>query len=174
MRTLIAAARFVAKWEGWLPEAYLDTIASPPILTQGFGHTEYAGRPYPSIGSVWSKAKGYRVLARDLRASARVVNQLVKHKLTLRQRMALISFIFNLGPGILPHTEMLRALNEGKFRVAALHMLEYDHAGGVVVEGLRNRRHAEAWLLTNPHARDPKPQRATLADHVHTKAERRG
>lgn len=173
MRTLVAAARFVAKWEGWLPTAYLDTLASPDVWTQGFGHTRYAGRPYPPDGT-WSKAKGYRVLARDLRDSARVVNELVKHKLTLRQRMALISFIFNLGPGILPHTALLRALNRGEFHLAARHMLEYDHAGGVVVQGLRNRRHAEAWLLTNPRARDPKPSRATLADQVHVKSERRG
>lgn len=160
--SLLWAARFVAKWEGWLPTAYLDTIASPPVYTQGYGHTRYAGPPIPPDGR-WSKAKGLRVLARDCRSSAASVDRLVKHRLSVRQRMALISFVFNLGPNILPGTELLRCLNEGRWHRAADLMLTYDHAGGVVVQGLLNRRKAEAWLMThsrpkhgaNPH--EPRP-----------------
>jgi lysozyme len=65
----------------------------------------------------------------------------------VRQRIALISFVFNLGPGVLPGSQLLKALNSGHIHQAANLMLDYDHAGGVVVEGLRNRRKAERWMM---------------------------
>jgi lysozyme len=169
--SLLWAARFVARWEGWLPTAYLDTIAQPPVDTQGYGHTRYAGPPIPPDGT-WSKAKGLRILARDCRSSAAAVDRLVEHKLTVRQRMALISFVFNLGPNILPGTDLLAALNRGNFHSAARLMLQYDHGGhGEVVEGLLRRRRAEAWLMTHPRKKPPVPRRH--GDHPHTKAHRR-
>src|SRR5262249_1152645 len=140
--SLLWAARFVARWEGWLPTAYLDTLASPPVLTQGYGHTKYAGSPIPREGTRWSRAYGLAVLARDCRSAAAAVDQDVRPRLTVRQRIALISFVFNLGPGILPGSDLLRALDEGRMHDAANLMLEYDHAGGVVVQGLLNRRRA--------------------------------
>lgn len=170
--SLLWAARFVAKWEGWLPTAYLDTLASPPVWTQGYGHTRYAGPPIPPDGT-WSKVKGLRVLARDCRSSAAAIDRYVKHRLTARQRMALISFVFNLGPNVLPGTELLRCLNEGRWHRAAELMRHYDHAGGVVVEGLARRRRAEAWLITHPRTRDRQPVHPRRGDHVHVRAEQR-
>lgn len=170
--SVLWAARFIAKWEGWLPSAYLDTIASPPVWTQGYGHTKYAGPPIPPDGR-WSRAKGLRVLAHDCRAAAAAVDRDVKHRLTVRQRIALISFAFNLGPGILPGSDLLRAINTGRMGKAATLMLDYDHAGGVVVQGLLNRRRAEAWLMTHSKRRARQPHKPAKRDRVHTKAHRR-
>jgi lysozyme len=162
--SLLWAARLVAKWEGYVSPATLDTIASPPIWTVGFGHTAGAGAPIPHEGMRVSKATALRILARDCRSSAAAVDRLVKHRLTARQRMALISFTFNLGPNILPGTELLRCLNEGRWTRAAELMKQYDHAGGVVVEGLRRRREAEAWLITHPRAKDRNPHKPRRGD----------
>lgn len=149
------AARFIAPWEGFLPQATLDTIADPPVETIGFGHT---GNVHP--GERWSRERAERVLAHDIGwASAAVVDK-VKHRLSVRQRIALISFVFNLGPGVL-EGELLATLNRGEFKRAASMMEGYDHAGGVVVQGLLNRRKAEAWMMRHPHrpTRNPhKPQ----------------
>jgi lysozyme len=170
--SILWAARFIARWEGYLPEPYLDTIASPEIWTAGFGHTDYAGSPKVVPGEHWSRAKSLRVLASDCRSSAAAVDRYVKHKLTARQRMALISFVFNLGPNILPGTDLLDALNRGAFPRAALLMLQYDHGGnGEVEEGLLRRRRAEAWLMTHPRKKPPVPRRH--GDHPHPKAHRR-
>lgn len=65
------AARFVAKWEGYSPVAFLDTIASPPVPTGGYGHTG----PDVRVGQRWRKAKALLVLTRDLRSAARAVDR---------------------------------------------------------------------------------------------------
>jgi lysozyme len=136
------AARFVAKWEGWLPNAYLDTIASPPVWTIGYGHT---GGVKP--GERWSKAKGLRVLTRDLRSTARAVDRSVRVKLTVRQRIALISLVFNCGPGAIEGSTLQRKLNTGNYIGAANELLEWSHAGGEVIPGLLNRRREERWMF---------------------------
>lgn len=145
------AAKFVAKWEGFLPIGEWDTIAQPPVPTIGFGHTG----PASLVGQHWSHEDALRVLNHDIGWAAAAVAQKVHHPLTVRQRMALISFVFNLGPGVLDG-KLLRLINEGRIAAAARMMLDYDHAGGVVVQGLSNRRHAEAWMMLHPlHPRNP-------------------
>jgi lysozyme len=124
--SLLWAARFIAKWEGFSADAYWDTLGQ--VWTIGYGHT---GNVH--AGDHWSHAHALRVLVKDCR--------------TVRQRIALISFVFNLGAGILPGSDLLKALNTGHIHQAATLMLEYDHAGGEVVNGLRNRRKAERWLM---------------------------
>lgn len=166
---LLPAARFVAKWEGFSSPAILDTWASPAVWTFGFGHTRYAGRPFPGPGSTISKARAYLVLANDLRASARKVNHAIKHKLTIRQRMALISFVYNLGDAYLDDG-IQQACNRGRFAEAGRLMLNYDHAGGVRLEGLTRRRHAEAWMMA--HSKKASPPRK--GDQTHAKAHRKG
>lgn len=138
--SLLWAARFIAKWEGFSADAYWDSIGG--VWTIGYGHT---GNVQP--GEHWSHAHALRVLVKDCRWAAAAVDSQVKYKLTVRQRMALISFVFNLGANILPGSNLLKALNRGHIHLAANLMLDYDHAGGVVVEGLRNRRKAERWLM---------------------------
>lgn len=150
------AARFVAKWEGFLPTAYLDTIASPPVYTIGYGHSEYAAPPHVHAGDNWSQAKALAVLTHDLREVAWAVAEKIKRPLTFRQRIALISAAYNLGIGIL--NVLAPMINRGEIKRAANKLLEYDHAGGVVVEGLLNRRKAERWLMV--HDRLPNPHRA--------------
>lgn len=140
--SLLWAARFIAKWEGFLPYAYLDTIASPPVYTIGYGHT---GGVKP--GERWSKATALRVLARDCRSAAAVVNRCVRVKLTVRQRMALISLVFNCGPAAVEGSTLQRELNASHYRAAADAFLSWCHAGGVVVQGLLNRRRAERWMF---------------------------
>ena len=140
--SLLWAARFVAKWEGFVSHAYLDTIASPPVWTIGYGHT-HGVRP----GQVVTEAEARKLLAADLRDAARAVAAKVKVKLTVRQRIAEISAVFNIGPGLLEGTHFIEALNAKRYTEAANRLLEWDHAGGVEIEGLRNRREAERWLF---------------------------
>jgi len=140
------AARFVAKWEGWSPVAFLDTIASPPVPTAGYGHTG----PDVHVGERWSKAKGLLVLTRDLHTAARAVSRSIKVRLAVRQRIALISLVYNCGPGAVEGSTLQRLLNAGEYLAAANEFLEWSHAGGVVVQGLLNRRREERWLFVHP------------------------
>lgn len=141
------AARFIAKWEGWLPTAYLDTIASPAVWTIGYGHTSAAGPPSVHPGQRISETRGLVILTRDIRGAARAVNRSIRVKLTARQRIALISLAFNCGSGAVEGSTLQRKLNAGDYLGAANEFLEWSHAGGVVVQGLLNRRREERWMF---------------------------
>ena len=143
------AAKFVARWEGFLATAYLDTIASPPVYTIGYGHSDYAAPPHVRAGDHWTKDEAMRVLTHDLRGAAKSVAEAVDVAITIRQRMALISAVYNLGPGVLDTLAPL--INAGHMKQAANKLLDFDHAGGVAVQGLLNRRRAERWLMLHEH-----------------------
>lgn len=142
-------ARFVAKWEGWRPEAYLDTIANPPVWTVGFGHT---GKDVYK-GLRISRTKGIRLLTQDLRHAARAVKTYVHVPITVRIRMALISLAFNIGVGAFAKSTLVRKLNNRNYKGAANEFLKWKFAGGVVIPGLLNRRRAERWMFTHPMLR---------------------
>lgn len=143
--SLTWAARFVAKWEGLLLTAYLDTVASPPVYTIGYGHTG----PDVHAGQRITKRRALALLTRDLRDAARAVRQNIHVKLTARQRIALISLVFNCGPAAVVGSTLAAKLNAGNYGGAADEFLKWSHAGGVVVEGLLNRRKAERWMFTH-------------------------
>lgn len=170
--SLLWAARTIARWEGFSSPAILDTLASPAVWTVFFGHTKYAGKPIPHEGMRGSRARGMRVLARDCRGAASDVDRLVHSKLTVRRRIALIDLLYNCGAGPLTDTDLQRAVNGGDWHRAAHLILEYDHAGGVEVLGLKRRRMAEAWLLLHPRKvrHEVRPRKK---DRVHTRGERR-
>lgn len=167
--SLVWAARFVAKWEGVLLRAYLDTIASPPVWTIGAGHTG----DDVHAGMVITHARAMVLLARDLRSAARAVKNAIHVPLTVRQRIALISIAFNCGPGAVEGSSLQTDLNHRRYRAAADRFLEWDHAGGVVVEGLTNRRKAERWMFLHPGARSKhNPHREPT--RTHTKGHHKG
>lgn len=140
---LIYAARFIAKWEGYLPEAYLDTIAEPDVWTGGWGHTGPDVKP----GMRVAKALAWRWLLSDIRGAARAVSKNIKVPLTWRQRIALISGAFNCGPGFVEGSTLQRLLNARDYKGAADEFLKWSHAGGVVIQGLLNRRKEERWMF---------------------------
>lgn len=143
---LTYAARFIAKREGFLGDAYLDTIAEPDVWTIGYGHT---GGVQP--GERWSKAKALRVLTQDCRWAAAAVKRNVRVKLTVRQRIALISLVFNCGAGAIEGSTLQRLLNARDYKGAGDELLRWSHAGGSVVQGLLNRRREErAMFLSRP------------------------
>ena len=138
--SLLWAARFVSKWEGWSSVPYQDSVGQ---WTIGFGHTAGVGPQTRSI----SKAKGLKLLSRDLRVASRAVNLYIHVPLTVRQRIALISFTFNCGGGALQESTLRRKLNSRDYHGAADEFLKWDKAGGVTLFGLLRRRRAERWLF---------------------------
>ncbi|HUZ96729.1 MAG TPA: lysozyme, partial [Edaphobacter sp.] len=60
---------------------------------------------------------------------------------------ALVDFVFNLGCARLLGSTLLRHVNAGEFDLAAPQFLLWDHAGGIVVQGLLKRRQAEMALF---------------------------
>jgi lysozyme len=75
------------------------------------------------------------------------VSHLVKVELSQCQFDALVSFTFNVGPGNLATSSLLRDLNAGDVADADKQFVYWDHAGNVEVEGLKDRRLAEAAMF---------------------------
>lgn len=136
------------QWEGLRLEAYQD---SGGVWTIGYGHTG----PDVRKGLRITEARAEELLAADLSRFERGVNNGVKVPLTDNQFGALVSFAFNVGlgdprnkkapVGFLTST-LLRKLNAGNYNAVPSELAKWKYDNGKVVQGLVNRRAAEAGL----------------------------
>lgn len=133
-----------------MPYAYRD---SGGILTIGYGHTNGV-----FVGQRCSVAKALLWLTQDLQTAADAVERYAKRKMSVRQRIAWISFAFNCGTGALAESTALTRFNAGNLKGAALALQWWNKdASGQVLAGLQRRRRAEAWLLLHPRALERNP-----------------
>lgn len=112
------------------------------IATIGYGHT--AG---VKMGQVIDQAEAKRLLLGDVVSFELAVLGMVKVPLTQGQFDALVSFAYNLGPGNLESSTLLRLLNAGLYADAANQFSRWNKAGGKVLAGLTTRRAAEKSLF---------------------------
>lgn len=123
---------------------YLDTVASPPVWTIGYGHIEGVGPHSKRL----TEPQAADLLARDLDRKYAPYVAALGLPLTQDQFDALTSFVYNVGPGgIASTTRVGKALRAHRWHDAADHLLEWDKAGGVPVPGLTRRRKAERALF---------------------------
>lgn len=146
MWSLLWAAKWIARWEGFSSRPYRDAAGVPTI---GYGHTKGVHMGMAPI----SVARGLRLLATDCQVAAKGVARLVEVPLTVRQRMALISFTFNCGIGALAESKLLKMLNRGDYERAANQFLRWNKAGGVELLGLTRRRRAERKMFLSTRKR---------------------
>jgi lysozyme len=131
----------IKEFEGFVGHPYQDSVG---VWTIGYGHTEGVNRHTKPI----TKAQATALLKKDL--DKRYAPYVAALKLPLHQGMfdALVSFVYNLGPGAINSTTGVgRELRAHHWNKAADHMLEWDKAGGQVLEGLHRRRVAERHLF---------------------------
>ncbi len=112
------------------------------VWTIGWGHTG----PEVVEGLEWSQKHADGVLEADVEKSTEVVAENVSVPVNQHQFDALVSFEFNTGA--LVGSTLLRKLNAGDYAGAAAEFGNgWDTAGGVFVQGLKNRRMAEQALF---------------------------
>jgi len=134
-------------WEGLRLDAYLDPVNIPTI---GYGHTG----PDVHLGQVITQEQADQLLANDLHKFETAVNGMAGENTTQGQFDAMVSFSFNLGSGALQSSTLLKKLLLGEYQEAAAEFLKWDHAGGVELEGLEERREGESevYLSDSPAA----------------------
>ena len=137
MRFSAAGLAVLKQSEGFRGETYLDATGYPTI---GYGHRLVHPESYPEG---ITEAQALVILEWDVREAEQAVERLVKVPLTQGQLDALVDFTFNLGSGQLAASTLLQELNAGRYDVAAVQLLRWDHAGKEVVAGLQARREAE-------------------------------
>lgn len=142
-------ARFIARFEGFRARAYNDA-AEPPNATIGYGHMLHRGPiTHADEGLVWSDAHAIEVLGEDAASAARFVAANVHVFLTQQQFDALVSFTFNVGTGAFAGSTVLRLVNAHEFAKVPAALMEWVHAGAVVLPGIVNRRRAEGELFVH-------------------------
>lgn len=150
-----AGLALIERFEGFSSCPYLDTVGTGNPYTRGYGETEGITRHSPCI----SRAAGEEHLRVLIEARYQWAVRGLGFNFNQNEIDALDSFIWNLGAGIFTGTLRLD-LERGQVFAASQIMVQYDHAGGVVLEGLRTRRIAEVRLLLTPVAK-PKPKPAS-------------
>lgn len=131
--------KLTEEFEGCRLEAYLDVAGVPTI---GYGHTKGVG-----MGDRCTLEQAAKWLREDIAEAEAAVNRLVKVPLTQNQFDALVDFTFNLGAGNLIKSTLLRLLNKGDYKNAAVEFIRWNRAGGFVRAGLTRRRMAEKELF---------------------------
>lgn len=155
-------AALVKHFEG-LHDGDLHQIGLQPkrcpagIWTEGWGHAirDKAGRILPDTASedealkyskVRTVVEADRLLDQDLARFATKVAALLRRPVQQNQFDALVSFAYNLGPGKLATSTLLRKVNASDHEAAEAEFGRWTRAGGRVLRGLVLRRRAEAWL----------------------------
>ena len=129
----------IKKFEGCRLEAY---YCSGGVLTIGYGHT---GGVKESDTITQEEAE--KLLRADVFKFAEYVEDNVMVELDQGQFDALVAWTFNLGPGNLRESTMLKKLNEADYASVPSEMKRWNKAGGKTLDGLIRRRNAEALLF---------------------------
>ena len=127
---------FLEAQERFRPTAYKPTPRD--VWTIGYGHTEDV-----QTGDTCDLAQAKAWLQQDATTAVRAVNQHVTVPLSQQQFDALCSLVFNIGAGNFEESTLLHHLNDHHYEAAASEFLRWDHQGGAVLAGLRDRRKAE-------------------------------
>lgn len=139
MRTSDAGIALIKHYEGLELKAYQDSAG---VWTIGHGHTKDVRR-----GQEISEDKALEFLRADLAEAESHVSRL--RALNQNQFDALVSFTFNLGPGWIGDSGLIRAIEEQKWAYVPREMTRWVHAGGKPLLGLARRRVAEAALFVS-------------------------
>ena len=129
----------IKKCEGCELEAYQ---CAADVWTLGYGHTSGV-----SEGDTCTAEEAESMLTEDLQKFEGYVNDLVEVDLTQNQFDAMVAWTYNLGPGALKESTLLRKLNEGDYKDAPYQIKRWNRAAGKVLDGLVRRREAEALLF---------------------------
>jgi lysozyme len=132
----------IKQWEGLRLNSYQD---SGGVWTIGYGHISDATfRVGP--GQTITEAKATELLRQDLREAEETVDRAVKVALNDNQFGALVAFALNIGSAAFLKSTLLRKLNAGRYDAVPAELAKWNKVKGKVVQGLVNRRAAEAGL----------------------------
>jgi lysozyme len=139
MNTGSAGIALIKRWEGLRLEAYKDPVG---IWTIGYGHTKGV-----TPGMVITQAQAEQMLRNELFEYEGYVKQYVKAPINQSQFDSLVSFTYNLGPGNLANSTLLKKVNANPSDPTIYdEFVKWNKAGGEVLTGLTKRRIEEAEL----------------------------
>jgi len=142
-------ARLIEEFEGFRSAPYRDAVG---VWTIGFGSTTNVGPHTPPVTRAQAEAR----MMREVDAHYGAAINALSLPLNQNQFDALVSFVYNVGPGgVAPTTTVGKRLRAHDWHGAADALLAWDKAGGRPLAGLTRRRHAERALFLKPAAKPP-------------------
>lgn len=134
-------AELIAEFEGFRSAPYRDAVG---VWTIGFGSTKGVGPNTPPI----SRAQALARMMREIDETYGAAVNALRLPLNQNQFDALVSFVYNVGPGgVASSTTVGKRLRARDWRGAADALLAWDKAGGRRLAGLTRRRQAERELF---------------------------
>jgi lysozyme len=139
------ATPFIIGWEGYDPVAKQQKIDPPGVITVCNGITNY---DLPSLkrGMKFTKDECAGLLRKAIPKYTAPIDKCLKVPVSDYTRAALYSAAYNLGPGTVCKSSMVRKINAGDTRGGCDALLLYTRANGKFLQGLLNRRRAEQKL----------------------------
>ena len=128
----------VAFYEGMVNRTYVDPVG---VLTSCYGHTG----PELRKEQVFTDEQCLVQLQTDLVKHAAAL-ECIKRPLTDGQRVAFVSFAFNVGNDAFCRSTLVRKANAGDIDGACAELSRWTYAGGKQLPGLIKRRAAERQL----------------------------
>lgn len=158
MQVSDAGIELIKSFEGFRANAYPDPKSGGDPWTAGYGTTKFpSGRPVKQ-GDKVTPGQAELYLREDVKKFAAMVDAAVSVPLTQGQYDAMVSIVYNVGPGSKlkdgiirlkngnPST-LLKKLNARDYKGAADEFLRWVSPGSPVEAGLRRRRTAERNLF---------------------------
>ncbi|HRO20803.1 lysozyme [Alcaligenes phenolicus] len=130
-----AAIGLVAAWEGRSLVAYVDPVGIPTIC-DGYTHGV-------KLDDVATPERCDALTEQEVRRALAVVDGSTPGQLPDGVRVALTSFVYNVGPGAYGSSTLLRKLRAGDLVGGCNQLPRWVYAGGKKLRGLERRREAE-------------------------------
>jgi len=138
MKISLEGLSLIKRFEGCRLKSYK---CSANVLTIGYGHTSGVKET-----DTITQDEADKLLQEDVEQFEKYVDDNVTVELGQSQFDALVAWTFNLGPGNLRESTLLKVLNNQDYTSVPREIKRWNKAGGKVLEGLIRRREAEALL----------------------------
>lgn len=133
---------FTKKWEGCSLVAYWDALGR--VWTIGYGATG----PHITKGTKWTQGQADTDLMARLSVIGDEIDSAVEGLiLNDNQKAALVDFTYEEGIGAFLKSSVLECLKDRRPEIAMAWLLKYNKANGQYVQGIEDRREAEASLF---------------------------
>jgi lysozyme len=129
-------------------DKYLKAYKCPAgVWTIGIGTTVYPNGQKVKQGDVITKEQAYEYLKSDLKSIEKAIDAYTTDLVNQNQFDSLASFAYNLGTNALKNSTLLKKVNINPNDATIRNEFnKWVYANGVVLQGLVNRRKAEADL----------------------------
>lgn len=130
----------IKEFEGLVLEPYTDVGGR---LTIGYGHLIKPGEYFGRLQEPYAE----QLLQNDVKVAEAYLKRYVKVPMNENQFSALVSLVYNIGPGNFKRSTLLEHINAGRMDKASKEILRWERVGRYRVDGLSRRRAAERELF---------------------------